>query len=38
MGRRGIHGGFWWESQKKRNHQEDLDKGERKILKWILWK
>jgi hypothetical protein len=29
--RRGMHTGFWWESQKERNHQEDQDVGE-----WII--
>jgi hypothetical protein len=37
-GRRGIHIGFWWESQKKRDHSEDLDVGGRIILRWILEK
>jgi hypothetical protein len=36
MGRRGMHIGFLWESQKERDHQEDLDVGERIILKLIL--
>jgi hypothetical protein len=27
MGRRGMHIGFWWESQKERGHYEDLDVG-----------
>jgi hypothetical protein len=26
----------WWESQKKRDHYEDLDIGWRIILRWIL--
>jgi hypothetical protein len=34
--RRGMHIGFWWESQEERNHLEDLDIGGRIILKWIL--
>jgi hypothetical protein len=27
---------FWWGSQKERDHQEDIDIGERIILKCIL--
>jgi hypothetical protein len=27
MGRRGMHIGNWWESQKVRDHWEDLDVG-----------
>jgi hypothetical protein len=39
MGRVGsMHIGFWWESQKERDHSEDLDVGGRIILKWILEK
>jgi hypothetical protein len=40
MGRRGMHLGFWWESQKERDHQEVLDVGGRitKInLREIRW-
>jgi hypothetical protein len=35
MGRRGMDIGFWWESRRGRNHQQDLDVGGRIILKWI---
>jgi uncharacterized protein YjcR len=28
--------GHWWESQKVRDHREDLDVGGWTILKWIL--
>jgi hypothetical protein len=30
--------GFWWDSQKERDHQEELDVGGRIILKWNLEK
>jgi hypothetical protein len=30
---RGMGVGFWWESQKEGDHYEDLDAGERIILK-----
>jgi hypothetical protein len=33
-GRR-VRRGFWWEIQKERCHQKDLDIGGRIILKWI---
>jgi superfamily II DNA/RNA helicase len=36
MGRKGMHIGFCWESQKERDHWEDLDVGGRVTLKWIL--
>jgi hypothetical protein len=35
-GRRGMHIGYWWESQKERDHWEDQDVGGWTILKWIL--
>jgi hypothetical protein len=35
-GRRGMHVGYWWESQKERNHKEDIDIGRRMILKYII--
>jgi hypothetical protein len=35
MGITGIHIGFWWESQNKREHWEDLDTGGMIILKRI---
>jgi hypothetical protein len=34
--RRGIHTGYWWESQKERDHKEDLDVGGNIILKRVL--
>jgi hypothetical protein len=36
MGRRGVHIGFWWERQKERDHQEDIDIGGKMILEWIF--
>jgi hypothetical protein len=36
MGKRGMHIGYWWESQKERDHEEDEDVGGWIILKWIL--
>jgi hypothetical protein len=38
MERRGVGVGFWWESQKERDHYEDLNAGGRMILKLILEK
>jgi hypothetical protein len=38
MGRREKLRGFWWESQKERDHWEDPDVGGRIILKWTLGK
>jgi hypothetical protein len=32
-GKRGMHTGFWWESQKERDHNINLDVGGRIILK-----
>jgi hypothetical protein len=34
--RRSMHIGFWWKSQKERDHMEDADVGGRLILNWIL--
>jgi hypothetical protein len=36
MGRRGMHVGYWLESQKRRDHWEDKDENGWTILKWIL--
>jgi hypothetical protein len=33
MGRIGMHIGYWWESQKERDHLEDQDVGGEIILK-----
>jgi hypothetical protein len=33
-----MHIGVWWESQKERDHWEDVNVGGRIILKWILEK
>jgi hypothetical protein len=33
IGRRGMHIGYWWESQKERDHSEDEDVGGWTILK-----
>jgi hypothetical protein len=27
---------IWWESQKERDHYEDIDAGGKRILKWFL--
>jgi hypothetical protein len=35
MGKITMHTGLWWESQKERDHYEDLGVNERIILKWI---
>jgi hypothetical protein len=34
--RRGMHIGYWWESQKERDHWENQDVGGCTILKWII--
>jgi hypothetical protein len=31
-----MHIGYWWESQKERDHWEDQDVGGWTILKWTL--
>jgi hypothetical protein len=36
MGRRGMRIGYWWESQKIKDHLEDQDVGVWTMLKWIL--
>jgi hypothetical protein len=36
MERTGMPIGYWWESQKERNHWEDQDVVGWTILKWIL--
>jgi hypothetical protein len=33
MGQRGMHIGYWWESQKERDHWEEKDVGGWTILK-----
>jgi hypothetical protein len=38
MERRRMDIGFWWESQKERDHQKDLDVGGRMISEQILMK
>jgi hypothetical protein len=36
MGRRETHIGYWWETQKERDHWDDQDVNGWTILKWIL--
>jgi hypothetical protein len=36
IGTRRMHIGFWWESQKERYHQEDLNVDGRIVLKLLL--
>jgi hypothetical protein len=38
IGTKIIYTGSWWESQKERDQQEDLDIGGRIILKFVLEK
>jgi hypothetical protein len=33
MGRRGMYVGYWWKSQKERDHEEDQDVSGWRILK-----
>jgi hypothetical protein len=35
-GRRGMYIGYWWGSQKVRDHWEDPDIDRWTILKWML--
>jgi hypothetical protein len=36
MGRRGTNIGCWWESQRKKGHEENQDVGGWIILEWML--
>jgi hypothetical protein len=36
MGRREMYTGYWWESQKERDHWEDQDIGGCTTLKWFI--
>jgi hypothetical protein len=38
MGEREMCIGYWWESQRERDHYEDQDIGGWTILKWIFWR
>jgi hypothetical protein len=37
-GRRGMNAGYWWQSQKERDHYEEQNVDRWIILKWILEK
>jgi hypothetical protein len=37
LGRRGMHIGYWWESQKERDHWENGDVSGWIILREIVW-
>jgi hypothetical protein len=36
MGKRRMHMGYWWESQKERDHWDNQDVGRWTMLKWFL--
>jgi hypothetical protein len=38
MGGRGLYKGFWWGSQKEKDHYDDLGEAMMIMLKWMLQK
>jgi hypothetical protein len=36
IGRSGMYVRFWWESQKEKGHEENLDIGGSIVLKWTF--